>query len=187
MLTWRMAQVAAICTMISLCVLPAGAGNNDLPEPDYEAVRERARRIDRDTPYVMSLPKRKRECLEIADRYFDAGTTAEMAEGAFIMKECYSAMILRMAELYYQSDAFGPGGMPTLLDDLRKNLSRLYHGIYQGQFKCGNNCGSMGYLLGVSDAMGEIERAVRVMAAQQMFDDKFAGWMSEWGMADWGQ
>jgi hypothetical protein len=135
----------------------------------------------------MGLPKRKRECREITHPYFEAGTTAAMAAGAFIMEECYSAMILKMAELYYQADAFRPGGMPVLLDDLRENLSRLYHGVYQGQFKCGNACGSLGYLLAVSDAEFEIERAVRVMASQQMYDDKFAGWMSDWGMADWGR
>lgn len=163
------------------------ADNDELPQPDYEAVRERARRIDRDTPYVMSLPKRKKECLEIADSCYDAGRTAEMAEGAFIMKKCYMAMILKMAELYYRADAFGPGGMPALLDQLVRDLSFFHHGVYQGQVKCGNACGSLGYLLGVTDGMAEIERAVRVMAEQQMFPDKFAGWMSEWGMADWRQ
>ncbi|MGH6932280.1 MAG: hypothetical protein ACREEE_07580, partial [Dongiaceae bacterium] len=122
-----------------------------------------------------------------ANPYYDGKTTANIAKGEFIMKECYSAMILRMAELYYRSDAFGPGGMPALLNDLMKNLSQFHHGVYQGQFKCGNSCGSMAYAMGILDGMVEIERAVRVMAAQQMYNDKFDAWMAEWQWADWGR
>jgi len=76
MLAWRIALVAAVCSVISLGVPPAKAGNDELPEPDYEAVEAVARRVERDVPYVMSLPKRKRECLELADPYYDGKTTA---------------------------------------------------------------------------------------------------------------
>ncbi len=90
-----------------------------------------AQRVEPGRSYVVDLPARRQECKDAATPYLEAGLTQYMAWGGLISNECHYAMLLKMAELYYKADAFGPGGMPALLKRLRHDVGALYNGIYR--------------------------------------------------------
>lgn len=161
------------------------AQSDTLPEPDFAAIARMAQRVEAGKSYVASLPARRRECKIAAMSYFDSGVTSTMARGGLIVRHCYAAMLIKMAELYYAPDAFGPGGMPALLDALQRNIGKLYSGMYQGRIDCLEECGTMAVLSEIADSTAEIEHAARAMALLHVPHPESNQWSEAWDRAQW--
>lgn len=180
----RAIQAVVICTSLLFAPVVFAQGDR-LPEPDFDAIARMAQRVESGKSYVATLPKRRKECQVAAVPYFDSGVTSTMAQGGFIVRQCYAAMLVKMAELYYRPDAFGPGGMPALLDKLQGDIGRLYYGMYQGRNECLEECGSMATLSEIADSTVEIERAVRIMALLHVPNAESKEWSEAWDRAEW--
>ena len=177
--------------VLVVCALPwcgpaALAGSEERPEPDYAAISRMAQRADAGKSYIASMPARHKECDDAAELYFDAGTTASMAQGGYILTECHAAMLTKLAQLHYKPQAFGSGGMPALIERLPADLGRLYRGIYAPK-RCLHECGTMAILAAIADRGWEIELAVEAMALLHVPRPERAKWLEEWNRAGWGK
>lgn len=117
--------------------------------------------------------------------YFDSGVTSAMAQGSMIVRQCYAAMLIKMAELYYAPDAFGPGGMPALLDALQHNIGKLYYGMYERRTVCVEECGTTMTLSEIVDSTTEILHAVESMALLQIPWFEHDEWLKAWKRSEW--
>jgi len=175
--------------VLVVCALPwcgpaALAGSEERPEPDYAAISRMAQRADAGKSYIASMPARHKECDDAAELYFDAGTTASMAQGGYILTECHAAMLTKLAQLHYKPQAFGSGGMPALIERLPADLGLLYRGIYAPK-RCLHECGTMAILAAIADRGWEIERAVETLALLHVPPPEREKWLEEWNHAGW--
>lgn len=172
-------------TVIVLCVLAlaassAHAGGEKLPDPDLDAVRRLAQRVGSDTSYANSLPVRRRECGEVAAPYLASGLPDRMAWGERILIECHAAMVIKLADVYYRAEAFGPGGMHALVKRLRHDLELLYTGIYQGRIRCVRECGPMDTVAALTAQRKVLEHAAWSMGRTNVEDRDFDRWHDAW-------
>lgn len=186
MAAWRLTRFAAMCCVLLLPSTAAAGDIRDLPEPNLAAIAWMARKSNPDLPYVVSLPDRRKECKAAAMPYLSSPNTLHSVWATLILRECYKAMLIRMAELYYKPDAFGSGGMPALLDRLQRDLEDLYRDVYEGRADCKVDCGSITYTLLYSDSVTPIEEAVRTMALLQSHIADRQQWIEAWKVAGWG-
>lgn len=163
---------------------PAFAGS-DLPPPDRAAISAMAQREEPGIPYVAGMPARHVECGAAARPYFNSRGTLYPAQGGYILVECHIAMLVKMAELHYRADAFGPDGMPALMDRLLDDLGRLYQGIYDGPIDCLHDCGSIVIHFALGDKGVEFERAVETMALLHVPASEQEQWLKAWNRAGW--
>lgn len=182
----RAFQALGLCLLL-LSARAILAQSETLPEPDFAAIARMAQRVEAGKSYVAGLPARRQECRNAAIPYLDTGVTQYMAWGGLIVRECHAAMLIKLAESYYKPDAFGPGGMSALLNNLQRDLGALYYGIYQGRIDCLHECGSMAILSEIADNSGEIEHAAQVMASLHVPFPDSREWFEAWKRAGWGE
>lgn len=177
-----------IVTSLLLCGYPSAIAGSDLsPPPDRAAIAAIAQREEPGILYVTGMPDRHVECDEVAQPYLDAPGTGAAFAGGTILMQCHGAMLVKLAELHYRPDAFGPGGMPVLADRLLDELGQLYRGIHDGPIDCLRNCGSILYLIWSAHQGAEFERAVEAMALLQVPEPEQEQWLKSWNRAGWVQ
>lgn len=153
-------------------------------DPDLAAIQRAAQRVDPAQDYVRSLPDRAAECRATARPYVKTRTTQGFVIAEVIWSSCLKGMLIRTAEIHYDADAFGEGGMSALAEALEDNLARLYYGIYQHQRDC-NYCGTM-YAMTPRGKMNVVlEDAVTAIAKAQFLDgsDEYRDWQARWEQA----
>jgi hypothetical protein len=163
----------------------AFAGDHLPPPPDRAAIADLAQRVERGIPYVAGMPARHAECGAVAQPYLDSPGTGPSVAGGHILIACHMAMLVKMAELHYRADAFGPDGMPALLDRLVDDLGRLYLDIYDQPIDCLRNCGSILYQFAAADTGVEFELAVETMALLHVAAPEQERWLKSWNRAGW--
>lgn len=165
-----------------LCLFaPAVRGGGDeLPDPDLAAIARIAQRADSKKSYPGGLPVRRRECIEAATPYLTSGAPDRMVWGERMLIECYSAMLIKLADVYYDPKTFGPGGMRALLKRVRRDLEVLYTGIYQGRVRCVVECGPMDAVAVLTAQRKALEDAARTMAGANVPDRDYEGWHDAW-------
>ena len=178
------AMTAIILGVLALAAPAALAGGDDLPDPDLAAVRRLAQRAGPEASYAKGLPARRRECIEAAAPYLASGRTDRMAWGERMLIECYAAMLIKLADVYYESKTFGPGGMRALLKRLRHDLELLYTGIYEGRIRCVRECGPMDAVAALTAQREALEHAARTMGGTNVESEALDRWYDAW---PWGQ
>ena len=174
------AFATAVFSLLLWHATAALAGGDDLTGPDLGAVGRLAERVDPGMSYVASLPERRRECNDAATPYLKSGVPESMAWGEKVLIECYSAMLSKLAALYYRPEAFGPGGMSALLKQLRHDLQLLYQGTYEGRIRCVEECGPMDVVSALSAQRSVLERAAWTMGRMNVeYVDKDR-WIEAW-------
>jgi hypothetical protein len=94
-------------------------------------------------------------------------------------------MLAKIAELHYGPDAFGPGGMAALANQLLDDFGRLYQGIHDGPIDCLRNCGSILYEFASAHKGAEFEYAVETMALLHVPPPERDKWLETWNRAGW--
>lgn len=163
---------------------PVFAGGDELPDPDLAAIARLAQRVGPEKSYPSSLPTRRRECIEAATPYLTSGAPDRMIWGERMLIECYAAMLIKLADIYYDPQTFGPGGMRALLQRLRQHLEQLYTGIYQGRVRCVVECGPMDAVAVLRAQRKVLEGAARTMADANVPDRDYDGWHDAWPWRD---
>ena len=177
-------RVTAVVLGVLCLSAPAGrAGGDDLPDPDFAAVGRLAQRVGPGKSYASSLPLRRRECRETAAPYLASGVPDRMAWGERVLIECYAAMLIKLADVYYESKTFGPGGMRALLNRLRQDLELLYTGIYQGRIRCVVECGPMDAVAALTAQRKTLEAAAWTMGSTNVAIADLDRWYDAW---PWG-
>lgn len=134
--------VLAGCFVFGTAV--CAAAPEEPPPPDYDAIRSAAQKSDPDKDYVDVLPERLGECKDTARPYNRTGITSAMVESKFLLMLCLEAMMAMMAELYFERDAFGPGGIGARLDEVAKPLFTIFEDTMTKATDCeGRPCGSI--------------------------------------------
>lgn len=172
--------VAIVHAIIAMGAQTARAGGDDPPDPDLAAVRHLAQRVDPQESYANSLPARRRECNDAAVPYLESGMPGRTVWGERILIECYAAMLIKLADLYYESKSFGPGGMRALLSRLLQDLELLYTGIYQGRSRCVVECGPMGAMAALTAQRKSLERAAWTMGSTNVATQDLDRWYQAW-------
>lgn len=173
-------MTAIIMGVLAVAAPAALAGGDELPDPDLAAVRRLAQRVGPDTSYANGLPVRRRECGEVAGPYLASGLPDRMAWGERILIECYAAMLIKLADVYYRPKAFGPGGMRALLKRLRHDLELLYTGIYEGRIRCVRECGPMDAVAALTAQRKVLEHAAWEMGRTNVEDRHLDRWRDAW-------
>lgn len=152
-----------------------------LGEPDLAAIQQAAQRVDPARDYVQRLPDRAAECQAAARPYIKTHTTQGLVIAEVIWSACLKGMLIRMAEVHYDADVFGEGGMSALTERLEDDLARLYYGIYQHQRDC-NYCGTMYAMAPRGEVNAVLENAVMTIATAQFRDgsDAYRDWQARW-------
>jgi hypothetical protein len=142
MTAWRSLIVVA---MLSLFGGRIEAKAKELPPPDYAAIRAAAQATEPGKDYVDLLPERLTACDELARSYNMSGTTSAMIESKYIMEECLKGMIVKVAELHFDPDAYGPCGIEAFLDKFAEAFYIDYGAAMMVEAECGEEppCGSM--------------------------------------------
>ncbi len=107
-----------------------------LQEPDYDSVAREAGEITPGAEYLESLPKRRADCTEASSPYSHSPITARMVEGMTIRLVCLEAMLHRLGNLYYGSEAFGPSGTEGQFDKLHTEVYEFLQDMYNGTPDC---------------------------------------------------
>jgi len=114
-----------------------------LPELDYEAIAAAAQRTVPRRMYVSTVIERLRECTDAATPYAESPIAARMVESKVIKMVCLNAIMDKLAELYFEPDSFGEGGIGARIDELKTPLYAIYHGAHNGNWGClGRFCGT---------------------------------------------
>ncbi len=171
---------AIVLGVLALAAPAALAGGDDLPDPDLAAVRRLAQRVGPEKSYASSLPLHRRECRETAAPYLASGLPDRMAWGERVLIECYAAMLIKLADVYYESKTFGPGGMRALLNRLRQDLELLYTGIYQGRIHCVDECGPMDAVAALTAQRRTLEGAAWTMGSTNVATPDLDRWYDAW-------
>lgn len=156
------------------------AGGDDLPDPSLAAVTRLAQRDGPEKSYASSLPARRRECMKMAAPYLESGVPDRMVWGERVLIECYAAMLIKLADVYYDAKTFGPGGMRALLKRVRLDLELLYTGIYQGRIRCVVQCGPMDAVALFTAQRKVLENAAWTMAEANVTDADLDRWHADW-------
>ena len=163
MLAWRSLTVAA-----GILFLPGGcidAKAEDLPPPDYPAIRAAARQTEPGKDYLDLLPARLEACADLAETYNMTGITSAMIESKYIMEECLKSMIGKIAEVYFGPDIHGPCGIETFLDKFARTFYVDYGAAMMVEDECGEEgpCGSMYAVLPHDDYINFLRETVEMM------------------------
>jgi hypothetical protein len=114
-----------------------------MPDPDFDAVVAAARRIEPGREYVSVVIERLRECTDTATPYAASPITTDMIDSKVIKVVCLNAIMENLAEIYFEPDSFGEGGIRARIDELKKPLHAIYHGVHNGHWGCdGRYCGT---------------------------------------------
>lgn len=186
----------ALATTIAFLTMPVPAwadAPKQLPEPDYEAIERAAQLPEPGQDYAKNLPARLRECTATADPYASSPITADMVTSKVIRMACLRAMLRKLAELYYEPDAFGPGGIDARMDEIAKPFYKILYdvhnkGVYYDGDKKVPECGDPGYcgsiedqLLPRDDYVAFLMDFVRYVAGYGPFvDDRTREWYDAW-------
>lgn len=180
-----MLRVTTLLVALFALAAPAvRAGGDDLLDPDLAAVRRLALRVGPEKSYAGSLPARRRKCIAAAAPHLESGTPDRMAWGERVLAECYVAMLIKLADVYYDPKAFGPGGMRALLKPVRRDLELLYTGIYQGRVRCVVECGPLDAVAALTAQRKVLETAAWTMAAANVADADLDRWHAAWPWRD---
>lgn len=175
--------IMIVLGVFALAAPAVRAGGEDLPDPDLAAVRRLAQRVGPETSYANGLPVRRRECSEVAAPYLASGLPNRMAWGERALIECYAAMLIKLADTYYASKTFGPGGMRALLKRLRHDLELLYTGIHEGRIRCVRECGPMDAVAALTAQRKALEDAARSMGSANVKSRDLDRWYEAWPWA----
>jgi hypothetical protein len=93
-------------------------------------------------------------------------------------------MLIKLADVYYDPKAFGPGGMRALLKLVRGDLELLYTGIYQGRLRCVVECGPLDAVAALTAQRKVLEDAAWTMAKANVADADFDRWRAAWPWRD---
>jgi hypothetical protein len=146
--------LATIVTCLAMPIRAWAGAHQELPEPDYEAIERAAQRTEPGQEYAKDLlPARLQECTAIAAPYASSPITSDMVTSKFILEACLRAMLRKLAELNFETGAFGPGGIDARMDEIAKPLFTIFYDFhnrgvyYDGDKKVafcdGSACGSI--------------------------------------------
>jgi len=140
--------------VISCLTAPAlsDAALPELPEPAYDRIEAMAQRTEPGKEYVAGVIARLRECTDAATPYAESPITTDMVESKVIRMVCLNAIMGKLAELYFEPDSFGEGGIGARIDELKTPLYAIYYGARNGNRGClGTSCGTINNSLSPRD------------------------------------
>ncbi len=138
----RRSLVAVVLFWLAPCVSAAAADPPGLPEPDYAAIEAAARRVTAGEEYVEDLPARWAECNETARPYGESQALKQQIQLRQIRMVCLQMMLLKLGDLYYHPEAFGPEGLTRRVQRLRIRLYAFLKDMYTGRADCAEvGCG----------------------------------------------
>jgi len=183
----NLARLAAILLLLGLA-MPALSDKStpDLPEPDYDAIAAAAQRALPRRPYVSTVIERLRECTDAATPYANSPITARLVESKVIRMVCLNAIMEKLAELYFEPESFGQGGIRARIDELKTPLYEIYLGAHNGNRGClGRFCGTASASLFPRDdyvdfLLGLTEYMIRFSAEPGQLPDD---WRVRWAEA----
>lgn len=71
---------------------------------------------------------------------YEKGETADILEGLTAQAKCLEVVLFSVAREFYDTNAFGQGGLEARIADLRKTLGHLYRTIYSEPRTCAPDC-----------------------------------------------
>lgn len=114
-----------------------------LPEADYDVIAAAAQKTELGREYVTTVVYRLRECTDVATPYASSPITTHLVESKRIRMVCLNAIMSKLAQLYFELDSFGEGGIVARIDELKTPLYAIYHGAHNGNRGClGRFCGT---------------------------------------------
>lgn len=132
----RRSVIAAVLFWLAPCVPGAAADPPRLAEPDYAAIEAAAKHVAAGEEYVESLPARWAECNETARPYGQSATLKHQIQFRQIRMVCLQMMLLKLGDLYYHPEAFGPEGLTRRFRRLRIQLYAFLEDMYTGRADC---------------------------------------------------
>lgn len=182
------AVLAAAClAALWIVVAPSGYARGDRTPPadlDLAAVERAAQRAEPGTEYILSVPARRSECAALALQYKSTDSTAGGGIAALAEFHCISAILLQLAQLYYDSEAFPPDGMKGHIDRLSGAVYALYDGIYNEQPACRPWCGTMYHPVPRFMVNRVLDDAVEAIAEARLASSPaWAKWLRDWRAA----
>ncbi|MCI0350321.1 MAG: hypothetical protein L0Z53_12930 [Acidobacteriales bacterium] len=102
-----------------------------------------AQRTEPGKEYVAAVITRLRECTDTATPYAESPITTDMVESKVIRMVCLNTIMAKLAEIYFEPNSFGEGGIRARIDELKTPLYAIYHGAHNGHWGCdGRYCGT---------------------------------------------
>ncbi|MGH6932986.1 MAG: hypothetical protein ACREEE_11200 [Dongiaceae bacterium] len=175
MTAWRLSIVAAGMLFLSGGCVDAMAG--EPPPPDYPAIRAAARQAEPGKDYLDVLPARLEACRKLADSYNITGITSFMIESKYIVRECLTAMIVKIAELHPEKNDYAPCGIEAILDKFAKPYYMIYDKEMDRESECGDEyCGTMAELHPHDKYIGFLRGTVEMMVLRIEGDERTPKW-----------
>lgn len=74
---------------------------------------------------------------------YEKGDATDILEGLNAQAKCLEVVLFSIAREFYDTDAFGKGGLEARIGDLRDTLGHLYQTIYSEPRTCAPSCGEV--------------------------------------------
>ena len=158
----------------------------ELPSFDLKAVQDGARREAPGRSYVDALPERRAECWAAARPFASSRSVDALLKAGRLRQLCLNAMIIKLAEIYYDADGFGSDGMAGRLETVGYPVAELFFDIATNEPSCrvGSCQNTLGYSLAAdwyTDYLADLVVALAVYnrAAEPQHFDR-AAWLAAW-------
>lgn len=176
--------LGGLVILLTLVTVADVEGGDDTPlaDPDFAAIARAAQRTEVQTDYIVVVPTRRAECATLAQTYLSTGTTTGAGIAAIVEFHCVSAILRKLAELYYDPESFPPDGMNGLIDRLGGAVYDLYDGIYNKNPRCRPACGTMYLAVPRFAVTRAIEDAIESVAEARLAGNPAAWpkWQEDW-------